>query len=459
MLLSLDHNKNLSKHSVIFFAIIACLCYGYVGYFLARSDFYTFISLACVLFLASYFTIKKSGITFQKLFILSIIYRLLFLFSIPNLSQDFFRFFWDGQLTLQGINPFVENVVHYFSSNQAELIKNSEVLRQGMGELNASHYSNYPPVSQAIYAVSAWFSQGSIMGFIISTRLILICFDVLFIYFARKLLLNFNQNPKQLFWYILNPLCIIETTANLHFEGVMISLFIVAIYFFIKHKTIFSAFFLSLSISTKLLSLIFLPVSLKYFFKTFQFPKALGQGFIFGVFTILFLGLEFAFFFDDKFLNNFSESIGLWFGKFEFNASIFYLVRWIGYQFVGWNIIHTYGWVMPIISLLVFISLIYKQKSNPQKMLETMMWMLVIYFLLSTTVHPWYILFPLAMSVFTRYSFVFLWSFLVILSYSAYRNTEFNESMTFIIFQYSILTIFLLYEVFIQKNMQLQIQK
>ena len=38
---------------------------------------------------------------------IGLVFRLIILISTPNLSQDFYRFFWDGQLILNGFNPYL----------------------------------------------------------------------------------------------------------------------------------------------------------------------------------------------------------------------------------------------------------------------------------------------------------------------------------------------------------------
>ena len=437
---------SLSNHFSIIVAIGLTLVYGYVAYFLERSSFIQLILSVSFLFYFTYFLIEQSKISFNKLFGLSIIMRLVCIVTIPNLSQDFFRFFWDGQLVLQGINPYLENVNYYFENNLEHQIHQAEILRQGMGNLNASHYSNYPAFSQYIYAVAAWFAKDSITAFVISLRVILIGFDILFVFFSKRILKLFNKNPKQLFWYILNPLCILEITLNLHLEGVMIALFITGFYFLLKHKVIISSFFISLSITTKLLSLVFLPVLAKYIFKKYVLPNNVKQIVSYGFWILAFIILQCSFFYNSTFINNFSETVGLWFGKFEFNASIFYVVRWLGYQFYGWNIIETYSKFIPLMSILCFMMIIYKNKAKGKSMLNAFMWMLTIYFLLSTTVHPWYILFPLALGVFTKYNYTYVWSFLVFFSYAAYRNVVFNESLFIIAVYYSILLMTIAYE-------------
>jgi len=60
------------------------------------------------------------------------------------------------------------------------------------------------------------------------------------------------------------------------------------------------------------------------------------------------------------------------------------------------------------------------------------------YFLLSTTIHPWYIATPLLFSVFTKYKFPIVWSFVVILSYSAYGINGFSENLWLVALEYLI---------------------
>lgn len=440
-------SKQKFSHIVILScALFSCFIYAYLAYFTVRTEFVQFVFLSGFGFALTYILIEKSQLNFKQLVLLSIVYRLIFLLATPNLSQDFFRFFWDGQLVLQGINPYLENVNYYFAEGLDYKINHAEILRQGMGELNASHYSNYPPFSQFLYAISAWFAGKSITGFIIALRLLLIGFDMLFIFFARKILLYFKQDPKNLFWYILNPLCLLEITGNLHLEGVMIALFVAGFYFILKQKYWWSALFISLSITTKLMSVIFLLILLLYFFKQFSFPSNFKRFLKFGLGLILYLLIQFAWFYSPTFISNYSETISLWFGKFEFNASLFYIVRWLGFQVVGWNVIQTYSQFMPLVSIFCFLIILFKRGAKPEMVLGSFMWMLCVYYFLSTTIHPWYILFPLALSVFTRFRFLIVWSFLILLSYYAYKPERVEESYWLLILEYSTLAIVVISE-------------
>lgn len=426
--------------------IFLCFIYGYLAYFTVRAEFEIFITLSALAFLFFYLIVHQGDLTFRQLVGLSIIYRLVFLFSSPQLSQDFFRFFWDGQLVINGINPYLKTVDAYFNSS-TDFVYQAELLREGMGSLNAGNFSNYPPFSQFLYAVSAWIARDSVLVFIVVLRLILIGFDIVFIYFADKLLRQFNKNPKILFWYILNPLCILEITGNLHLEGVMIALFVAGIYFLSTQRYLGCGVVVGLSVGTKLLSLVAVPLLLIFIWRKAKHLDKYKKTLLFTLAFSLALGLQFLPFLDPIFFENYAKTIGLWFGKFEFNAGIFYLVRWIGFQIYGYNIIQTYGYIMPLLSMLIFLIFIYKTRAKLRVVLESFMWMLSFYFLLSTTVHPWYILFPLALGVFTNYRFPALWSFLVLLSYFAYAGNHFKESEIVLFIEYGLLLSFMILEI------------
>ncbi len=73
-----------------------------------------------------------------------------------------------------------------------------------------------------------------------------------------------------------------------------------------------------------------------------------------------------------------------------------------------------------------------------------MLWALMVYLLMSTTVHPWYITPLVALAVFTDYRFPIVWSILVIISYSGYSETGFTENIYLVITEYSFLVVTLI---------------
>jgi len=416
------------------------IMYAAFAYDLVRSDFVKLLSLYAALFFLSFKVIQLQKLDWKLLLGFGIVCRLVFLFAIPNLSQDFFRFIWDGRLIAEEINPYLSTPQEWMQSGNFEVVAQSRQLVEGMQSLNAGHYTNYPPVSQWVYALTGILFPKSILGSVIVMRVILIIADVVTFLFLRKLLQQLKLPKYQAFWYFLNPLVIIELTGNLHFEGLMVMCLLISIYLLLKKKWIWAAVLFGLSISVKLLPLVLLPLFFHYFRKQekLNIYKLIA---FYGItsFTVIITFLPFL---SVELIQNFGESVALWFNKFEFNASIYYVIRWIGFQIVGWNIIGVAGKILPIVILITILGLSFFRKNNSEKILfASMLFAFSIYFLLSTTVHPWYVITPLAISIFTHYKYLLVWSFTVILSYSAYGINGFDEQLWLVGLEYMLVVL------------------
>ncbi|HMB99932.1 MAG TPA: hypothetical protein VKN14_02740, partial [Flavobacteriaceae bacterium] len=415
-------------------------------------------------------------------------FRAIFILAIPNLSQDFYRFIWDGRLILEGINPYLFTPESFIVKGEFPIVQAQE-LYNGMGTLNGSHFTNYPPLNQLFFVVAGLFAGQSILGSIVVMRLLIIAADFGTLYFGKKLLLKLDLPVYHIFWYMLNPFIIIELTGNLHFEGVMIFFLIWSMYLLHIGKWQWSAVVLALSISVKLIPLLFLPVFYVWFrrqnviaisnirkkqsvqkdeiaifrqgsIQAEQTPRndinkmsrLLG---FYGIVTIILLIL-FLPFYSSEFIVHFTKTTALWFTSFEFNASIFYITRAIGYWFVDFNIIGYYGWFIALFIPIVILYLIYKRqhKSKTKDLIITMLFVLSLYYFTATTVHPWYIATLLILSIFTRYKFVLVWSFVVMLSYVAYTHTNYTENLWLVALEYILVYGVFIWEVLIQKPTQ-----
>ncbi|MFD2563091.1 mannosyltransferase [Aquimarina rubra] len=402
------------------------------------------------LFFLSYKIIKTNPSNIKFLAAIALGFRILFLFAIPNLSQDFYRFIWDGRMLLEGFNPYLSLPESWIAQGNAPITQAQE-LYDGMGALNGSHYTNYPPISQFCYLIAGVFAGKSILGSVIIMRTLIILADIGTFFFGRKLLQILHIPENRIFWYLLNPFAIIELTGNLHFEAVMIFFIIWSLYLLQKGYWYWAAIALALSVSVKLIPLLFLPLFFQKFITGFnninlknQLLKLIG---FYGI-IILMTILLFAPFLSSEFISNFSETIGLWFQNFEFNASIYYIIRWIGYQTIGWNIIGTVGKILPMIVIGILLLLTFFRKNNTTTELITVMIIgISSYYFLSTTVHPWYLAVPLALCVFTKYKFPIWWSFVIILSYTAYIHPDFKENLWFVALEYSIVFGIFIFEV------------
>lgn len=453
LFMSVNNLVNLLKthKNTLLFALAIGILYFVFGYYLERSSFTKLLFLWSALFFITYQLIKAGKNHFWLLASIGIAIRFIFIGTIPNLSQDFYRFIWDGRLLLQGLNPYLFTPQMYASNPEIGVtVSQATELMNGMGSLNASHFSNYPPVNQFFFSIAALFSSKSIIGSVVVLRCILLLADIGILYFGKRLLEALHLPPNRIFWYFLNPFIIIELTGNLHFEGVMLFFLLWSLHLLHHKKWIWAGVLIGISISVKLLPLLLLPIFLKYFFKK---DASLVQNLKIPVaFYLIVLGtvlLTFAPFLSSEFIANFFATISLWFQTFEFNASVYYLVRWIGYRTIGWNIIGVAGKLLAFIVVTIIILFGFFRKNNTtSQLITTLLLGISCYFLLATTVHPWYVATPLLLSIFTRYKFPLVWSFMIVFSYSAYSIEGFSENLWFVALEYCVVIGFAAWELF-----------
>ena len=417
-----------SNRIPLLLALISILFYGSFSYDLTRTDYTKLIILYCGLFFLFYKLIQHTKHNLKLLTWFSFIFRIIFIFSIPNLSQDFYRFIWDGRMILEGFNPYLYTPESFISQSIFPIAQ-AQKLYDGMGILSAGHFTNYPPLNQLCFVFAGLFAGKSILGSVISMRLLIIIADFGTLYYGKKLLKKLNIPVRNIFWYILNPFVIIELTGNLHFEGVMIFFLIWSLYLLHLNKWKLAAFILAFSVSIKLIPLIFLPLLLQ----KLGLKKSIQFCSIVGVVTLLL----FAPFYSLQFVTNYTETVALWFQNFEFNASLYYIAREIGYSFRGWNEIAIIGKIIPIMVIVYILILTFFRKNRTTiQLITTMLFALSFYYFTATTVHPWYITTLLILSIFTNYKFPLVWSFMIIISYLAYANTNNTENLWLIGFEY-----------------------
>lgn len=425
----------------ILMVLVSTLFYVSFGYHLDRPDFIKLLSLYLALFFLCYKLVQFEKWNFKFLAISGTLFRLTLLFAEPNLSQDFYRFIWDGQLINNGISPYL-HLPKDLIIEHGHIMQNAAELVSGMGSLSASNYSNYPPLNQFIFALSTWMSGKSVVGSVLAMRTIIILSDLGILYFGRKLLQKLNKSTHLIFWYFLNPLVILELTGNLHFEGVMLFFFIWSLCLLFHKKWLWAAMVYALSISIKLIPLLFLPLFLKYF----GLKKSILFYSVVGITTVLlllpFYSLDFA--------NNYLHTVGLWFSNFEFNAGFYNVVKNVALNFGArpWELIKDYGRIMPL-AVMVSIALLtfFRENKKMTNLMVSMLWMLTLYYFLSTTVHPWYIIFLVALGLFTEFRFPMVWSLGIILSYQAYSNEGFKENYWLLTVEYITVYGFMLYEI------------
>lgn len=410
----------------------------YVGTQVQQHEFSAIFLGFGVLFAVYAIVVTKARSEYDVLMFMAVglLCRALLLFSLPQLSDDYFRFIWDGRLATQGIHPFDALPSEYAKQGFPVAGLNAALFEK----LNSpDYYTVYPPVAQAIFAVACRIFPDSIAGSVFVMKFLLLLMEFGSILLLWRLLRRFNLPSKNVLLYTLNPLVIVEIVGNLHFEGAMIFFFLLALHWGAKSKSPLSAGAMALSVASKMVSLLALP----FLLRQLGIRSAILYYLIFGaVATLLFVPLL-----NGAILHNFGDSLDLYFRQFEFNASLYYVARWVGYQQTGFNKISLIGPVLAsVAALIILLSALLSRHKSWDKLPQALLFAVCTYLFFSTTVHPWYLCMPVALSVFSRYRFAVMWSGVAVWSYHKYAQPGLPENLWITGAAYVVVYVFLLWE-------------
>lgn len=404
----------------------------YTGYVPAQNAFWSLLGGYSLAFLGYGMLVVHYQAQWKFLLIWGMLLRLALVFAFPQLSDDVYRFLWDGHLLRQGISPYaaLPNELLQYPMPGAALYE----------RLNSpEYYSVYPPLLQGIFYSATSLFPNSWYGGMVVMKLWLFLFEGISVYLLPRLLVVLKMPAHRSLLYALNPLILVELVGNLHFEGALIAFFLLASYALMRGQWLRGAVFMTLSVSAKLLPLIVYPFLIR--------RLGWGRSLLFGILTAVLLGLSFAPLLTPDVLGNFLESLDLYFRRFEFNGSLYLLLRWLGNAWYGYNPIQYLG---PALGLFVLCSVLFyawiERGPNWEQWFTACLFAASVYLLAATTVHPWYLSFLLVCAPFTRWRFPYLWSWLIVWSYWPYQFEPFREAVWVQWLEYGVLLAILLLE-------------
>ncbi len=176
-------------------------------------------SVMAILLAAALFFGERGRVSWSPGVILAValLLRLLFLFNPPQLSDDLYRYLWDGSTLLHGTNPY--------AAAPADLRP-----PPGLAEIHArinhpDYVTIYPPAAQVLFAGGAALG-GSVTG--LKTLLLLLDMGLcgLLLALLRKLGLPLWRGVL----YAWNPLPVLEIAGSGHVDGAGLTLLVGAIY-------------------------------------------------------------------------------------------------------------------------------------------------------------------------------------------------------------------------------------
>lgn len=420
-------------------AILYCISILYVCYYAQQTNWLSIISpiaIAGICFAYFYKRIKDEK---QLKLILMLVFatKLIIIFAFPNLSDDIYRFKWDGLLVSHGINPFMNTpneLLNRYAGNLAIELKSLYPL------LNSPKYHTvYPLISQAVFGFCSMLSGENITAFSMLLKCVYLIADGTLLFSLIQLLKSSGFQAKKSLLFYASPLCIVELNGNLHFELFLILFLCLAIINYNQGNFLKSGFNLGLSVISKLNSFLFgiLFLSKSDFIKK---NVLLAFGFLIPLLAALWFILPG--------ISGYKASLGLYFHQFEFNSFLYgHLTHYCDVN-KFYDEKKLVGIYLMICFMPIAIYLIIKWCFNSQRSFsfKTAWYLLFSYLLLSSTVHPWYLSLLVFLSCFYLPLTGISWSYLVFFSYARYDlKFEFYEPMLVII-EYFLVFIVLIYE-------------
>jgi hypothetical protein len=154
----------------------------------------------------------------------ALLFRGILLFTSPTLSDDVYRYIWDGHLLGKGISPYL------FPVNSPELDSWDIPLRSFVNHPWMA--SPYLTIAQLYFLFVNWLAPQSELGF----QLGAVVFDFLTGWFVMDLLGRLALSKRNVLLYLWNPLVVVEFAHGAHVDALMICLMTLAAWLVIRSR-------------------------------------------------------------------------------------------------------------------------------------------------------------------------------------------------------------------------------
>ena len=146
------------------------------------------------------------------------LFRLSILFAPPYLSDDIYRYVWDGRVQAAGINPY-----RYVPADEhLQSLRDEEIYPK----INRRDYAHtiYPPVAEAVFLLTTRVSES-----ITWMKATMIGFEAIAIWAIVQLLASYGLARQRILIYAWHPLVIWEFAGSGHVDPIAIAFIALAL--------------------------------------------------------------------------------------------------------------------------------------------------------------------------------------------------------------------------------------
>jgi SAM-dependent methyltransferase len=321
-----------------------------------------------------------------------VVLRLTLFPTLPGLSDDLFRYLWDGWLLVSGVSPYrfvpSDPALAAFQGDLLFSLLNSPVFR-----------SVYPPLSQFVFAPAGWvYAQWGWPAGAYALKGGFLALEVTGVILLYRAVRALGLRPRLLALYAWNPLVLLVVAGSGHSEGGLVfgmGLLAVGV---VSARPGTAWVGLALAVLSKGIPILLAPLLLRHQLARHGSRTALLAtlpGLALGAVLVLpFLG--------GGMVEAGLESSELYVRLFEFNAGLYFLAKEFGLFLTGGDWSKVLG---PAFRLLFLGGALWIWLRRP--VADAVGWasaaLLVfgVYLATATTVHPWYLVWGLVLLPFT----------------------------------------------------------
>jgi hypothetical protein len=307
------------------------------------------------------------------IFAFGLTFRAVLVFSQPRLSDDMYRYIWDGRVQANDINPYL------YSPDAPEL---AHLRDDKIWPLinRKSAVTVYPAGAELAFAAAWHLFPDSVHGY----QVVMAAGDLLAGVLLIVLLQSLGRSPLAVLIYLWSPLIVFETAHSAHVDGLVLMFLVGAWLARVKKRQGLTGLFLGVATALKFYPVLLLPILWKLrndggrLRPAWSTPLAFLAGFSLPYLPYLSAGSRMV-----GFLPNYLKE--------RFNPGLAYFVgRWAGNAGLRPELI---SWLLLGFALAVIYTVIALQSNkNGQSAVRACIWPIGAFTLLTQNLFPWYML-------------------------------------------------------------------
>lgn len=182
----------------------------------------------------------------------SILFRLSILFAPPYLSDDIYRYVWDGRVQAAGINPY-----RYIPAAPELAHLRDETIYPKINRKDWAH-TIYPPVAQIVFLLTTRISES-----VTWMKATMLLFELITIWAVAQLLTLLGRPRQLLLMYAWHPLVVWEFAGSGHVDAISICFIALALLAWQKRSDLGAGVALACATLVKLFPVVLVPAILK----------------------------------------------------------------------------------------------------------------------------------------------------------------------------------------------------